>query len=382
MGSRRLWLCCPRATSAPPTAFEDHHVVAVVVLGDLAADLVGVADPVAADARGPEADHVRVARGEPLRDLLDGRVPPDRPLAVVAGQRADRPLPLADRGELLLGGEARVGLALPHQFPDVGEVDLRAFGLGVGAVAAGAVVLVRADAEVAERGLELARRAFLEPGLVGVLDADQVDTAGLVRDVLVDGRGEHPADVQPAGRAGREAGHFGARRQLTRRVAVLPVLRLRQVGGEQRVDEVLAQHALSLPAGRGARGGMGGTGSSPMRGVTGGSSPGGKQGSPGGSSPGGNRGHGASSAGAEPTQPDAVRRAGSGNSRYSANRAATACGSHDRGRGPAAAVSRVISSGAVGRRAGSRVEAGQHDGQQDGRAAGQVRVAERLDRED
>ena len=229
----------PQRLAVRSLAFEDDHVVAVVVLRDLTADLVGVADPVTADTRGPEADHVRVARGEPLRYLLGGRVPPDRPLAVVAGQRADRLLPLADRGELLLGGEARVGLALPHQVPDVGEVDLRAFGLGVGAVEACLVVLVGADAEVVERGLELARRAFLEPGLVGVLDADQVDAAGVVRDVLVDARGEHPADVQPAGRAGREAGHFGARRQLARRVAVLPVLRLRQIGGEQRVDEVL-----------------------------------------------------------------------------------------------------------------------------------------------
>ena len=72
----------------------------------------------------------------------------------------------------------------------------------------------------------------------------------------------------------------------------------------------------------------------------------------------------------------------SGNSRNSANRVATASGSHDRDRGPAAAVSCVISSGAVGRRAGSGSRQACHDGQQRGRAPGQVRVAEPLDRED
>ena len=338
--------------SALIAALEDHHVVAVVVLGDLTADLVGVADPVAADTRRPEADHVRVARGEPLRYLLGRRVPPDRPLAVVTGQRADRPLPLADRGELLLGGEARVGLALPHQVPDVGEVDLRAFGLGVGAVVTSLVVLVGDDAEVVERGLELARRAFLEPGLVGVLDADQVDAAGMVRDVLVDARGEHPADVQPAGGAGREAGHFGAGRQRAGRVAVLPVLRLRQVTGEQRADEVLTEHAPEPTGGAGGRTRRASTWLSVVA--------------------------LSQVAAAACGAPEAT----SGNSRNSANRVTTASGSHDRDRGPAAAVSCVISSGAVGRRAGSGSRQACHDRQQHGRAAGQVRVAEPLDRED
>ena len=198
-------------------ALEDHHVVAVVVGADLAADHVGEADPRAADAGGPEADHVGVARVQPGAYLVLRRVPPDRPVAVVAGERADRLLPRDARLCLLGRLEARVGLALPHQLPHVCLVDLRAGRLRVGTVRApDGVRLVRRDAEVVEARLELCERPFLEPRLVGVLDAQQVHAAAVPGEVEVDAGGEDPADVQPAGRRRREPGDLGARRAASR----------------------------------------------------------------------------------------------------------------------------------------------------------------------
>ena len=71
--------------------------------------------------------------------------------------------------------------------------------------------------------------------------------AGVPGDVHVDGGHVHAADVQEAGRAGREPGYFGARGQIARRVAPLPVPGLGQVRREQRIDEVLAQHEHAAP---------------------------------------------------------------------------------------------------------------------------------------
>src|SRR6266404_6038498 len=101
--------------------------------------------------------------------------------------------------------------------------------------------LIRSDAEVREARLELLQRAFLEPGLVGVLNPQQVDTAAVPGDVEVDAGGEDPADVQPARRAWREPGDLSRRGQSPRRVPLLQLRRLWQVGGEQRVNQVTAQ---------------------------------------------------------------------------------------------------------------------------------------------
>src|SRR6185437_9836443 len=196
-------------------------------------------------------DDVGVAGVEPGPHLVFRRVPPDRPLPVIAGKRADRLLPRDARLGLLLCLEARVGLALPHQLTRVRLVDLRAGRLSVGAVvAAGEVRLVRRDAEVLEPGLELRERPRFEPRLVGVLDAQQVPAAAVPREVEVDAGGEDPADVQPAGRGRPEPGHLGPGGQRPRRVPGLPVRRGRQVGGEERVDQLHAKHGPSLPIGR------------------------------------------------------------------------------------------------------------------------------------
>ena len=228
-------------------ALQDHRVVAVVVEGQLAADRVGEAHPGARGSRRAEADHVGLARRQPLGDLLRIGVAPDRPLAVVTGQGACRPLPRGDLLQVLLGREARVGAALAQQFADVGQVDLRPRGLGVGPVVAGLVVLVRADGEVRERLGELGRGALGDAGLVGVLQADQVDAAGLPGDIHVDRRRVHAADVQVARRARREARDFRFFGQVTGRVALLPVIRLGQVRREQGIDDILAEHERAAP---------------------------------------------------------------------------------------------------------------------------------------
>ena len=228
-------------------AFQDDRVVAVVVHGELAADRVGKAHPAPRDARGTEADHVGLARREPLDHLIGIGVPPDGPLAVVARQGTRGPLPGSDLLQVLLGREARVSAALTEQFADVGQVGQRSRRLGVGPVAAGQVVLVRADGEVLERLGELLGRALGEPGLVGVLQADQVDAAGLVGHVSVDRRREHAADGEKARRARRDAGDLRPFGQVTRRVAVLPMIRSRQVRREQRISNLLAEHERAAP---------------------------------------------------------------------------------------------------------------------------------------
>ena len=229
------------------TALQDDRVVAVVVHGQLAADRVGEAHPIPRDARGTEADHVRLARREPLGHLVRVGVAPDGPRAVVAGQRARRPLPGREFLQVLLGREVHVGPALAEQFADVGQVGLRPRRLGVGTVAAGPVVLVRADGEVLERLGELLGRALGEPGLVGVLQADQVDAAGLPGHIRVDRRREHAADGEEARRARRDAGDLRPFGQVTRRVAVLPVILLWQVRREQGIDYFLAEHERAAP---------------------------------------------------------------------------------------------------------------------------------------
>ncbi len=228
-------------------ALQDHRVVAVVVEGQLAADRVGEAHPHPGGARGAEADDVGIARRQPLGHLIRIGVAPDRPLAVVAGQRTRGPLPRGDVLQVLPGREARVRAALAQQFADVGQVGPGPRGLGVGPVAPGLVVLVRPDGEVGERLGELFGRAFGDAGLVGVLEADQVDAAGVPRDIHVDGRRVHAADVQEARRARREAGDARPFWQPARRVAEFPVIRFRQVRREQGIDEFLAEHEQAAP---------------------------------------------------------------------------------------------------------------------------------------
>ena len=203
---------------------------------------VGEADPAAGQSRGPEPHHVRLPRGQLLLHLLRRRVPPDGPLAVVAGQRPGRPLLGGDVLQVGLGREVQVGPVLAEQLAHVGQVDLGPAGLHVRAVVPAQVVLGGADREVGQPVRELIDGALGDPGLVGVLDPQQVDTAGLAGQVGVDHRRVDPADVQVTGRAGPEPGDLGLRRQIARRVPLLPVLRTGQVLREQRIYDGWAEH--------------------------------------------------------------------------------------------------------------------------------------------
>src|SRR6202041_1779403 len=75
----------------------------------------------------------------------------------------------------------------------------------------------------------------------------EVAAGGVPGDVHVDGGHVDAADVQETGGAGREPGDFGARGQVARRVAALPVLGFGQLRREQGIDEVLAQHERAAP---------------------------------------------------------------------------------------------------------------------------------------
>src|SRR5260370_4246 len=98
-------------------------------------------------------------------------LPPPTPALSPTPPTRRRPLLGGDLLQGLLGREARVRPALAEQFPGVGQVRIRAPGLGVRPVAAGLVVLVGADGEVRERLGELLGRALGDAGLVGVLEA-------------------------------------------------------------------------------------------------------------------------------------------------------------------------------------------------------------------
>lgn len=232
-------------------ALEDHHVVAVGLGLDGAADGVGEAHALTGVVGRAEADHPRLARVE-LR-LHVGRVgvAPDRPRAVVARRKLRRLLSRSDGRQFVLRREVDVRAAFAQKVPYVGEVDLLALGLPVRPVLAAAHrVLVGLQPEVREAAFELLQRALDLARLVGVFDAYQVAPLGTTRDVLVDRRDVDAADVHEAGRRRAEPGHLRAVGQLPGRIALFPVLRLGQIRGEQGVDDRTVQHRRSGLPGR------------------------------------------------------------------------------------------------------------------------------------
>jgi hypothetical protein len=229
------------------TALQDDHVVAVVIHGQLAADGVSETHPHPGDPGRTEPDHVRRPGRQPFGHPLRIGIAPAGPLPVVPGQGARGPLPGGDLLELRPGREAQVRLVPAQQLADVGQVDLGPRRLRVRRVAAGPVVFVRGDGEICERLGELRGGTLFDPGLVGVLQADQVDAAGVPGHIRVDGRRVHAADVQEARRARREPGDLRSFRQVAGRVTQLPVLGLGQVSGKERIDDLWAQHGRTAP---------------------------------------------------------------------------------------------------------------------------------------
>jgi hypothetical protein len=156
--------------------------------------------------RGLQAHGVGLAAGGQLA------LPLERPVALGAAEaerlHAARLGLGAHRGQLLLVGEGQVGVARLEELLDVGLVEalLVAQRLHVGAVGAADVgALVPVDADPAQRGHDVVGCALDEALLVGVLDAQDELAAVVARGQPVEEGGAHPADVQVAGGAGREA---------------------------------------------------------------------------------------------------------------------------------------------------------------------------------
>ncbi len=113
-------------------------------------------------------------------------------------------------GELLLGAEAVVGLALLHQLLGVGQVHALPFALNVGAVVAADVrPLVPLHADALEGAVDHVHRPGHVPGLVRVLDAqDELAAVSLGVQVGVEGAAQVPQVHVPRG-AGGESCTYG-----------------------------------------------------------------------------------------------------------------------------------------------------------------------------
>jgi hypothetical protein len=157
------------------------------------------------------------------------------------------PLLGSRRFELVFGGEAQVRLAFPEELAHVAQVDADPLRLRVRAVRTAAVVLFGGDTEVPERTVELGGGALDAADLVSVLDADEVCATGPFREVLVEYRDVHTAKMREACRARAEPRHHRTRRQIPRRVPLLPLLRLKQISREQGFDLVPVKHPPKLP---------------------------------------------------------------------------------------------------------------------------------------
>ena len=184
---------------------EDEVAEGVGVPANLAADHVVNLDAFALGH--PEPVGVRGALGHlRLHILLRG----GGPLAHVLGRELLRLLLLLHCGELLIGAEARVRVALIHELLRELLVDGAALGLAVGAVRSGVVrTLVPVEAEP----LEVPDHGVLGlaggPRGVGVLDAEDELAAHPARVEPVEEGGAGPADVEVAGGGRREAHAHG-----------------------------------------------------------------------------------------------------------------------------------------------------------------------------
>ena len=148
-------------------------------------------------------DDVGDARVELGLDLLGGKV--QAVLVVLPGLALGLGRGAA-LGQLLLGAEAVVGLALCDQLLGVGQVHVLALGLDVRAVVAADVrSLVPEEAAVAQRVVDDLRCAGHEPLLVRVLDAqDELAVVLLGEEIGIERRAQ-AAQVQIPGGAWRES---------------------------------------------------------------------------------------------------------------------------------------------------------------------------------
>src|SRR5678816_2006313 len=88
---------------------------------------------------------------------------------------------------------------------------------------AGLVILVRLNGEKIEGTRELGTRFRDFPCLICILDAHEIHSVRVTREVLCDGCHVDAAGMYESRRTRAKAGHHGVWRQLARRVERLPV---------------------------------------------------------------------------------------------------------------------------------------------------------------
>ena len=212
----------------------------LIVLGQLqrSLDQIGVLDLVFNAARRAETDDIALARRNPALNFLQRTVAVLGVLAVIAEVLLVLLLLRAHLRQLLLGAEARIRIAALDELLDKYMIDLRALALAVRTVIAVVAIqccaLVKRQTELLE-GIQNQLDTALDFALlVGILNAEIEDAAGLMRQTLVDDRAEQVAQMHKSGRAGRHTGDLCSLRQLTRRIACLNLLRrLRDVREQQ-----------------------------------------------------------------------------------------------------------------------------------------------------
>ena len=226
-----------------------QHVVHVVFGdGQLALYQVVKLELVLDGAGGAEPQHPGVTGGKLGADVLHGPVPPDGVITVVAGGLFIGLLLFPHGGELLLGAEAGVGLALRYQFLGEHMVDARPLPLAVGAVSPKVPIdggtLVKVDVVVLQGVDEHLYRSGDLPLGIGILHPEEENAAGLVGHPLGDHALDQVAQVDKACGGGGHPGHHGPFRQVSLGEALLQLLGGGGHIGKQQLGQCFIIHKI------------------------------------------------------------------------------------------------------------------------------------------
>ena len=180
-------------------------------------------------AGGAETEHPGVSGVQLGLNVLQGAVPPDGVLAIIAGVFLVGFLGFPHGGQLFFGAEAGVCLALRNQLLGVDMVDVRPLTLAVGAVDALIALhggaFVKGNAVMLQGFDQHLHRTGNLPLGIGVLHPQEQYAAGLMGHPLGGQPLHQIAQMDKAGGGGSHPGDHSALRQLTGREALLHVLR-------------------------------------------------------------------------------------------------------------------------------------------------------------